>query len=98
MHELKEKFRDILEQKQDSLTGLLKISDWLKSAEEYYPESKKTIVRWLGEIIAYFDERVTNGVFEGINHKLKLIKRSAYGFRNFDNFRNRVLLTWQFNC
>jgi len=23
---------------------------------------------------------------EGINNKLKLIKRSAYGFRNFDNF------------
>lgn len=98
MHELKEKFRDILEQKQDSLTGLLKISDWLKEAAEYYPESKKTIRRWIGEIITYFDERITNGVIEGINNKLKLIKRSAYGFRNFDNFRHRVLLTWKFNC
>jgi len=39
------------------------------------------------EIIAYFDNRTTNGVVEGINNKLKLIKRSAYGFRNFDNFR-----------
>lgn len=98
MHELKEKFRNILEQKQNSLTGLLKISDWLKEAGEYYPNSKKTIIRWIGEIIAYFDERITNGVVEGINNKLKLIKRSAYGFRNFDNFRNRVLLIWQFNC
>ena len=97
MHELKEKFRELFEEKQNSLTGLLKISDWLKEAEEYYPESKKTIVRWLGEIIAYFDERITNGVVEGINNKLKLIKRSAYGFRNFSNFRDRVLLTWQFN-
>ncbi len=35
---------------------------------------------------------------EGINNKIKLIKRSAYGFRNFDNFRTRVLLSWQFNC
>ena len=41
----------------------------------------------------YFDERITNGVVEGINNKLKLIKRSAYGFRNFDNFRIRVLLS-----
>ena len=98
MHELKEKFRNILEQKQNSLTGLLKISDWLKEAGEYYPNSKKTIIRWIGEIIADFDERITNGVVEGINNKLKLIKRSAYGFRNFDNFRNRVLLIWQFNC
>jgi transposase len=97
MHELKEKFRDIFEQKQSGLIGLLKISDWLKEAVTYYPESKKTIVRWLGEIISYFDERITNGVVEGINNKLKLIKRAAYGFRNFDNFRNRVLLTWQLN-
>ena len=98
MHELKEKFRDIYEQEQSEITGLLRISDWLKEAATYYPDSKKTIVRWIGEIIAYFDERITNGVVEGINNKIKLIKRSAYGFRNFDNFRTRVLLSWQFNC
>lgn len=97
MHELKEKFREIFETNQNALTGLLKISDWLVEAKEYYSHSNKTIIRWIGEIIAYFDERMTNGVVEGINNKLKLIKRSAYGFRNFDNFRNRVLLTWQFN-
>jgi len=45
----------------------------------------QTILRWLDEIIAYFDNRTTNGVVEGITNKLKLIKRSAYGFRNFDN-------------
>ena len=71
MHELKEKFRDIFENSQDGITGLLKISDWLKEAATYYPESKKTIVRWIGEIIAYFDERITNGVVEGINNKIK---------------------------
>ncbi|MBW4456760.1 MAG: transposase, partial [Nostoc indistinguendum CM1-VF10] len=32
------------------------------------------------------------------NNKLKLIKRSAYGFRNFENFRIRCLLNWHFNC
>ncbi|MCD8487818.1 MAG: transposase, partial [Desertifilum sp.] len=30
-------------------------------------------------------------------NKLKLIKRSAYGFRNFENYRIRCLLTWQNN-
>jgi len=58
----------------------------------YFPKSYQTILRWLDEIIAYFDNRTTNGVVEGINNKLKLIKRSAYGFRNFDNFRVRCLL------
>ncbi|MHC5819168.1 MAG: transposase, partial [Nostoc sp.] len=28
---------------------------------------------------------------------IKLIKRSGYGFRNFDNFRVRCLLNWHFN-
>jgi transposase len=93
MHDFQEKFWEIFEQKQNGLTALLQISDWLKEAQAYYPESKKTIVRWIGEIISYFDERLTNGVVEGINNKLNLIKRSAYGFRNFTNFRTRVLLS-----
>lgn len=59
MHELKEKFRDIYEQEQSEITGLLRISDWLKEAAKYYPDSKKTIMRWIGEIIGYFKERIT---------------------------------------
>ncbi|WP_420907811.1 transposase [Eubacterium ventriosum] len=27
------------------------------------------------------------------NYKLKVIKRNAYGYRNFENFRNRILMT-----
>jgi len=56
----------------------------------------KTITNWLDEIIAYFDNRTTSAVVEGINNKLKLIKRSAYGFRNFENYKNRCLLKQAF--
>ncbi|MGH1397453.1 MAG: ISL3 family transposase, partial [Trichormus sp.] len=56
--------------------------------------SNNTIIRWFDEIIAYFDNGTTSGAVEGINNKLKLIKRSGYGFRNFDNFRVRCLLNW----
>lgn len=34
----------------------------------------------------------SNGVVEGINNKIKLIKRIAYGYRNFLNFRIKILL------
>lgn len=98
MHELKEKLRDIFEKNHNWLSGLCKLGSWLLSAVNYFPKSYQTILRWLAEIIAYFDNRTTNGVVEGINNKLKLIKRSAYGFRNFDNFRVRCLLCWHFNC
>jgi transposase len=96
MHELKEKFRNIFETKEDWVAGLFELSDWLKEAHDYFPNSCGTIRRWIGEIIAYFDHGTTQGVVEGINNKLKLIKRRGYGFRNFDNFQIRSLLTWHF--
>lgn len=98
MHQLKEEFRLIFEQAENWGEGLLKLLDWLKAAAPEFPESRKTIVRWLGEIVGYFERRTTQGVVEGINNKIKLIKRSAYGFRNFENFRRRTLLSWHFNC
>ena len=94
IHQFKEEFRDIFETSNNWVEGLLSLADWLKNAQEYFPESSRTIRRWLGEIIAYFDNRTTQGVVEGINNKLKLIKRRGYGFRNFDNFSLRCFLTW----
>ena len=98
MHELKEEIRIIFEQANNWLVGLCQLGRWLSEAKKYFPGSQNTIIRWLDEIIAYFDYKTTSGVVEGINNKLKLIKRSAYGFRNFENFRVRCLLTWQFDC
>ena len=96
MHELKEKIRMIFDETDDWLEGLFKLGSWLSNAKKHFPISQKTIIRWIDEIISYFDNRTTSGVVEGINNKLKLIKRSAYGFRNFDNFRVRCLLNWYF--
>ncbi len=75
---------------------VLKIGNWLKKVTKLFTESSKTIRNWIGEIISYFDNRTTNGIVEVINNKLKLIKRIAYGFRNFDNFCTRVFLDWNF--
>jgi transposase len=33
----------------------------------------------------------TNGYLEGINNKIEVIKRMAYGIRNFHQLRNKVL-------
>ncbi|MEH2156983.1 ISL3 family transposase [Nostoc sp.] len=97
MHQLKEELRMIFKKPIDWLTALFELSNWLLSSRQYYPESQNTMLRWFDEIIAYFDHRTTNGMVEGINNKLKLIKRSAFGFSNFDNFKIRSLLNWHFN-
>ncbi|MEG0834264.1 MAG: transposase, partial [Christensenellaceae bacterium] len=33
------------------------------------------------------------GFTKGINNTIKVIKRVAYGYRNFDNFLHRILTT-----
>jgi transposase len=48
---------------------------------------------WRSEILNYFDYHITNGFVEGKNNRIKLIKRMAYGYRNVDNLRRRILLT-----
>jgi len=42
-------------------------------------------------ILNYFDYRITNGKMEGINNKIKTLKRQAYGFRDKAYFRLRLL-------
>lgn len=94
IHQQKEAFRAIFEQAKDWGDGTFKLLDWLVDAQEAFQESVGTICRWFREVTAYFDHRTTSGVVEGINNKLKLIKRSGYGFRNFDNFQLRCLICW----
>jgi transposase len=96
MHKLKEEFRKVFEKKTNWNGGLFALIDWIKNAITYFPKSCKTIRRWIDEITGYFDNRTTQGTVEGINNKLKVIKRRGYGFRNFKNFNLRCLLNWHF--
>ncbi len=34
----------------------------------------------------------SNGHVEGNNRKIKVLKHTAYGYKKFSNFRNRILL------
>ena len=96
MYREKEGLRDIFESEITGDEALWKMVEWTESSYQYFPQSCQTIKRWIDEILAYFDNRTTQGAVEGINQKIKLIKRRAYGLTNFDNFRRRVLLNWHF--
>jgi len=47
---------------------------------------------WREELLAYFDQPITNGYAEGVINKIKVIKRRAYGLPTFNGFRQRVLV------
>jgi transposase len=72
-------------------------------AEHEIPELMRlarTLDSWRTELLAYFDTGgVSNGPTEATNALIKKVKRVGHGYRNFDNYRLRVLLqcgvTWQ---
>lgn len=51
----------------------------------------KTLRSWLEAIVAMWRFSKTNGINEGFHTKMEMISRRAYGFRNFENYRLRVL-------
>ncbi len=52
---------------------------------------RSTLMRWRFEILTYFASGLTNGRTEGFNNKAKVVKRRAYGYRSFANYRLRLL-------
>lgn len=51
----------------------------------------KTLTSWLEPIAAMWRFSKSNGVTEGYHNKMEMMTRRAYGFRNFENYRLRVL-------
>jgi transposase len=90
-YQWKEEFRDIYETSTTVEEGKLRLEEWLCKAQAVYSDAITTIRNHLEGICNYFINRTTSGVMEGINNRIKLIKRQAYGFVNFDNFRARLL-------
>ena len=52
----------------------------------------KTLKKYMKYIENMFESNITNGVIEGLNNKIKSIKRTAFGYSNFSNFKKRVLI------
>jgi transposase len=52
----------------------------------------RTIGRWETPILRWHRTRLTNAATEGTNLIIKNIKRLGFGFRNFENYRLRLLL------
>jgi len=52
----------------------------------------RTLLRWKHQIAAWHEAHVTNGPTEAANNLIKRVKRVAFGFRSFRNYRIRVLL------
>ena len=99
-YEFKEELCSLLcmkEQKRKTcipLLARLKEMVWqmLNDAPEIFKKLGRTIRQWFEPIIRMWRFSKSNGITEGFHRKMKLIQRRAYGYRNFENYRLRVLI------
>lgn len=79
----------------DYLSAKYYLEKWVEEAQTFaLPEFKdcvRALTNWKQSILNYYTTGYTNARIEGFNNKIKVIKRTAYGFRNFDNFRKRIM-------
>ena len=52
----------------------------------------RTLEKWMDEIANYFLHRQTSGFVEGLNNKIKVIKRRCYGILNVKHLFQRISL------
>ena len=92
---LKEEFLDIVNHAtyEDCKIQFLNWIDLcIESGIPEFIEAAKTINNWLKYICnSFIDERYSNGFTEGMNNKIKVIKRIGFGYKNFNFFRLRLL-------
>ena len=71
------------------------LTAWLERAQasglQAWRTFVKTVHNWQESILNYFDGRHSNGFAEGVNLKIKLLNRRAFGYRNFNSFRLHIL-------
>jgi transposase len=91
---LKEDLRQIWQQ-EDKAGARRILEDWVRRAEASEVRMLQQFARTLEEhkegILAYYDYRISTGPLEGINNKIKTMKRQAYGFRDPEFFKLKIL-------
>ncbi len=91
---LKEAFYTVIDaQSREEAKKLM--ADWILSAQNSgipeYTACSNTLINWQTGILNSFDVPYSNGFTEGCNNKIKVIKRNAYDYHNFERLRKRIL-------
>ncbi len=73
------------------------LKEWLawasRSKLKPFVKAARTIRKHLAGILAYVQTRLSNGLVEGINAKLRMITRRAYGFHSHEALIGMIFLT-----
>jgi transposase len=71
------------------------LDGWIRRAEasgiKILQQMGKTLAAHRSGLLAYYDAMITSGPMEGTNNKIKTMKRQAYGFRDQEFFKLKIL-------
>jgi len=95
-YRLREELRRIFDTARSKADGLRRIRFWRQRVERSglrcFDPFLKLLDSWLERIANYFINHESSGFVEGLNNKLKVLKRRCYGLRNIGRFFQRLTL------
>ena len=98
IYDHKEKFRAIFNKNLTRKQGEIELNKWMEEAKKMKNKHLNNFLYMLNDwkeyVLNYFVHRFTTSVIEGINNSIKTVKRMSYGFRNFANFKQRILISF----
>jgi transposase len=87
---------DIFEDDISRSVATCRINDWKKKVKESglkcFNKFISTLDKYMDKITNYFINRQTSGFVEGLNNKIKVIKRRCYGILNVKHLFQRIYL------
>ena len=95
-YDLQQQLTTIFDQTITPAAAKTKIRAWIKrvarSELRCFDKFLNTLGHWWQDILNYFINRESSGYIEGLNNKLKVLKRRCYGLFNLDHLFQRIYL------
>jgi transposase len=95
-YELREQLTSIFDAPLSKDAAILQLTDWQRrvraSGLSCYDGFLQTLEKWMEEISNYFLARHNSGFVEGLNNKIKVLKRRCYGIFNLSHLFQRLFL------
>lgn len=91
---MKEDLRQFWEQR-DKASARRVLADWIARAQasgiRMLQKMAKTLAGYRSGILAWYDYPISTSPLEGTNNKIQTMKRQAYGFRDMEFFKLKIL-------
>lgn len=95
-HQLREQLTEIFDTAPSPEEAAIRLEEWiqavLQSGLTCFQKFIATLRRWWNEILNYFHQRWTSAFVEGLNNRVKVLKRRCYGLLNVVHFSQRLYL------